>query len=124
MVPPQPLVRGANEKLIFGPGIPALWNVNNPNAPVKGKDVPAAKSSDQNADALPDALLFATWEYEPKNFAVTLDAVKKYKPHPPAWTDSDLPSKVNSRYQRQYTTTTHLNASMSWSTKSPWPRRR
>ncbi|KAJ7145926.1 hypothetical protein C8R44DRAFT_4720 [Mycena epipterygia] len=58
---PPPLARGA-KLLKYGPGVPAPWNAPED----KEKDV--AKERDPREAKMPDARVYATWEYETKDY--------------------------------------------------------
>lgn len=72
--------------LVYGAGVPAPWNANAlPPADAPPSTPATAKAKDKGAvnglaskgevlvkPALPDARLYATWEYEPKDFRVPL----------------------------------------------------
>lgn len=83
---PPVLMRGS-QKLLYGPPVNAPWNssiqpsaatpvgVSGPtlaNGKVNGKDDPGAKGKDgkdvAGAGKIPDARLYATWDYEQKHF--------------------------------------------------------
>ncbi|KAJ6468990.1 hypothetical protein C8R47DRAFT_799621 [Mycena vitilis] len=78
---PPPLVRGSTV-LKYGPGVPAPWN-----AP-EGKDGTAdsAKDRDEPKAKIPDAKVFATWEYETKDFRAVLR-----RPRPTAQVNPQMP---------------------------------
>lgn len=93
MAPPQPLTRGA-EKLLYGPGLPAPWNSGAVTPAPAASKVKDEKNGKQNGkeeepkvETLPDSLLFATWEYEPKDFRVpVVSFAKKNRTTGPSWT--------------------------------------
>ena len=78
---PLPLISASNEKLIYGSGIPAPWNSTpstssnepsgksrdrrNSNATANGA---GAEGSEERQNALADARLFATWDWEVHDF--------------------------------------------------------
>ncbi|KAJ7670527.1 hypothetical protein B0H17DRAFT_1141756 [Mycena rosella] len=62
---PPPLARGA-KLLKYGPGVPAPWN-----AP-EDKDKDAVKERDAREAKIPDARVYATWEYETKDYRTML----------------------------------------------------
>ncbi|PPQ90263.1 hypothetical protein CVT25_013088 [Psilocybe cyanescens] len=84
-----PVLHRGSRPLIYGPGIPAPWNANAvssgtdpvPPTPMasKPKDAPPPNGSSSKDSpvkpVLPDARLFATWDYEPKDFKVPLAPV-------------------------------------------------
>ncbi|KAF5326067.1 hypothetical protein D9611_000873 [Ephemerocybe angulata] len=84
LVHPPVLHRGS-KPLVYGPGVPAPWN-SNPIPPTDANGVPQtplttkAKDSlngkgddgESNKPAIPDALLFATWDYDSKDYRVPL----------------------------------------------------
>ena len=81
-----PVLQRGTQKLVYGPGVNAPWNSSYNPTPAatpaggKGKDGAANgipngkdKGGDKGADgekprALPDARLYATWNYETKRF--------------------------------------------------------
>lgn len=74
------LYRGT-KTLTYGPGIPAPWNSNtnigpdgiSAGGPLASKDAAVANGKDGPARQLmPDARLFATWDYDTKDFRVPL----------------------------------------------------
>ncbi|KDR78410.1 hypothetical protein GALMADRAFT_95132 [Galerina marginata CBS 339.88] len=84
---PAPLHRG-NKPLIYGPGVPAPWNANAvPSIPdavpptpqtSKPKDTPIANGKETPVKpVLPDARLYATWDYESKDFKIPLAPVMR-----------------------------------------------
>ncbi|KAJ3997272.1 hypothetical protein F5050DRAFT_1449376 [Lentinula boryana] len=76
---PVPLSRN-NKILTYGAGIPAPWNTNtippDNSAPNNTKD-PQNNGKTGPPPALPDALLFATWDHEHKDFRTPLIPVKQ-----------------------------------------------
>ncbi|OSX57908.1 hypothetical protein POSPLADRAFT_1155377 [Postia placenta MAD-698-R-SB12] len=73
---PPVLSRGA-QRLTYGPGVGAPWNTNatpTPAAPTgKGKDgAPNGKDVDALPRPIPDARMYATWDYEPKRYNESL----------------------------------------------------
>jgi hypothetical protein len=67
---PIPQQRDAR-KLLYGPGLPAPWNAAAPEkAEEKGKkkEIKAPES----VTKLPDATMFATWDWETKDFRAPL----------------------------------------------------
>lgn len=90
-----PILYRGTKPLTYGQGIPAPWNGNPESAaqppptpvvakPATAKDaLPNGKDKDKDKDkdssgqaktsaALPDARLYATWDYEPKDYRVPL----------------------------------------------------
>ncbi|EMD35094.1 hypothetical protein CERSUDRAFT_107100 [Gelatoporia subvermispora B] len=74
LIHPPVLQRGA-QKLVYGPGVSAPWNSSATPAPAP--QAPAAKGKDggtngavngEQSKPLPDARMFATWNYEQKHF--------------------------------------------------------
>ncbi|KAH9477013.1 hypothetical protein JR316_0010929 [Psilocybe cubensis] len=84
-----PVLHRGNRPLVYGPGIPAPWNANAvstgpdpvPATPMAAKPKDAAPAANGNTKdsptkpVLPDARLFATWDYEQKDFKVPLAPV-------------------------------------------------
>jgi Wiskott-Aldrich syndrome protein len=80
-----PVLQRGSKPLVYGHGVAAPWN-SNPIPPTDANGVPqtpiAAKSKDNSVNgkadeetpkpAIPDALLFATWDYDSKDFRVPL----------------------------------------------------
>jgi len=87
LFPPPVQVSSSNDKFVYGPGIPAPWNSSHsPDdgaaaGAKKGKDVPNGHKEDRKgedkADAVEDARLFATWDYEMKDYRIPLGPGKK-----------------------------------------------
>ncbi|CAK5271037.1 unnamed protein product [Mycena citricolor] len=69
---PPPLTRGA-KSLTYGPGVPAPWN-----APDNKEE--NAKDRDSREPKVVDARVFATWEYEAKDFR---NPIRKSRAQPP-----------------------------------------
>jgi hypothetical protein len=78
-----PVLQRGTKYLAYGPGVPAPWNANAippsdavPPTPVtaKSKEFPNGVSGKDAPvkSVLPDARLYATWDYEPKDFKVPL----------------------------------------------------
>lgn len=78
-----PVLQRGSKLLVYGPGVPAPWNANSPtpadaNPPLSAKlkegiNGTSGKSEDSPVKpVLPDARLYATWDYEPKDFRVPL----------------------------------------------------
>ncbi|KAJ3512170.1 hypothetical protein NLJ89_g3678 [Agrocybe chaxingu] len=78
-----PILYRGTKPLIYGSGIPAPWNANAisvggdavPATPAtsKPKDAPGANGKDSpEKPILPDARLFATWDYDTKDFKAPL----------------------------------------------------
>lgn len=79
-----PVLHRGSKPLIYGNGIPAPWNANAvssgpdgvPATPLvsKPKDAPPVNGKDPPVKpVLPDARLYATWDYETKDFKVPLN---------------------------------------------------
>ncbi|RDB23589.1 Serine/threonine-protein kinase STY46 [Hypsizygus marmoreus] len=77
---PPALQRGS-KVLVYGSGVPAPWNANAlplagalpaTPAPGKAKDTEGTRGESPIKPALPDARLYATWDYEPKDFRIPL----------------------------------------------------
>lgn len=65
---PPALLRGA-KPLTYGPGVPAPWNAPADKDPPAVKDAKEQKERERDAAAkIPDARVYATWEYETKDF--------------------------------------------------------
>ncbi|EJD04905.1 uncharacterized protein FOMMEDRAFT_166651 [Fomitiporia mediterranea MF3/22] len=87
--PPPPLVNSSTkEKLLYGAGVPALWNSNSTNQ--QGSTNQPGKSkgnvddggedrqhahNEKDSNVLPDAMLLATWDWETHDF-------RQPPPHP------------------------------------------
>ncbi|KAF8966948.1 hypothetical protein BDZ97DRAFT_1806041 [Flammula alnicola] len=78
-----PVLHRGNKPLIYGSGIPAPWNANavtsGPDSVLptpltsKPKEAPSANGKESPVKpVLPDARLYATWDYEQKDFKVPL----------------------------------------------------
>ncbi|KAJ7222465.1 hypothetical protein GGX14DRAFT_388267 [Mycena pura] len=67
---PGPLSRGT-KLLTYGPGVPAPWN-----AP-EDKNPDAAKERDAREPRIPDARVYATWEYESKDYRTVSRVMRK-----------------------------------------------
>ncbi|KAL4063980.1 hypothetical protein V8B97DRAFT_2082159 [Scleroderma yunnanense] len=66
-----PVLQRGPQKLIYGPGINAPWNSSQTGASgqaPKGGDETMATGRDAPSLTLPDAQMFATWDYEPKHY--------------------------------------------------------
>ncbi|KAJ8588598.1 hypothetical protein M405DRAFT_768872 [Rhizopogon salebrosus TDB-379] len=65
-----PVLQRGNQKLYYGTGISAPWNSSAPSAPpgAKGKDDGTAngRGNEPPTFTLPDAQMFATWDFEAK----------------------------------------------------------
>lgn len=96
MQPPPVFVR-SNEKLFYGTGVPASWNDANlkmqPRPPIisgkKSKDtIPNGKVNEHMSNQpgagekanVVDAMLYATWEWDRKDYRVPLPPGKRMKP--------------------------------------------
>ena len=85
---PPVLTRG-EQKLTYGPGVPAPWNsgssagaaVSGTPVATKGKELPVPGPGGIGKDAatkpIPDAKLFATWDYETKSFKEQLQVGRR-----------------------------------------------
>jgi len=78
-----PVLQRGSKLLVYGPGVPAPWNAHTltpadavppMSAKLKeGINGISGKSEDSLVKpVLPDARLYATWDYEPKDFRVPL----------------------------------------------------
>ncbi|KIM56255.1 hypothetical protein SCLCIDRAFT_1220512 [Scleroderma citrinum Foug A] len=66
-----PVLQRGSQKLIYGPSISAPWNSSQTGASgqaPKGGDEAMANNQDAPSFSLPDAEMFATWEFEPKHY--------------------------------------------------------
>jgi hypothetical protein len=73
---PPVLHRGA-KALVYGPGVPAPWNSNLPGQEGNGAGGSLLKDTTANNNGapkplLPDARLYATWDYDTKDFRVAI----------------------------------------------------
>lgn len=74
------MLHRGTKALTYGPGIPAPWNSNLPGqdgvgagGPLTTKDSNATNGKDGGPKPLlPDARLYATWDYDTKDFRVPL----------------------------------------------------
>ncbi|KAF8892036.1 hypothetical protein BD779DRAFT_1670390 [Infundibulicybe gibba] len=66
---PPVLYRGS-KPLVYGPGVPAPWNANALPTPdiAHSTSLKDDKGDTPARPVIPDARLFATWDYEPKDF--------------------------------------------------------
>lgn len=81
--PPPPLQRD-QRKLTYGMGVPAVWN-SAPEEKGKEKAKPIKKDPESNSEngngiKLVDALMYATWDWDVKDFRATLGPRKGLKP--------------------------------------------
>jgi hypothetical protein len=78
-----PVLQRGSKLLVYGSGVPAPWNANSPTPtdvapptsakPKEGVNGTSVKSEDSSVKpVLPDARLYATWDYDPKDFRVPL----------------------------------------------------
>ena len=71
LIPPPPLERN-DQRLFYGPPVPAPWNSASGASAGEGKGAKNGKErgdEDEEEDkVLSDAHLFATWDYDPKDF--------------------------------------------------------
>lgn len=79
-MPPPPLIRN-DQKLLYGPPVPAPWNTTSGVNAGEGKGVKGSKDNDDEEEeedkVLSDAHLFATWDYDPKDFRASLPIPKR-----------------------------------------------
>ena len=75
LIPPPPLVRN-DQKLLYGPPVPAPWNTLSGVNGGEGRGVKGGKDNDDEEEeedrVLSDAHLFATWDYDTKDFRAGL----------------------------------------------------
>lgn len=87
-VPHPPVLTRGTQKLTYGPGVNAPWNSSLSPTPApapaqgKGKDaapngVASGKEEEKEGAKLPDARLYATWNYETKRFDEPLPARRR-----------------------------------------------
>jgi hypothetical protein len=78
LIPPPPLLRN-DQKLLYGPPVPAPWNST--SAVGEGKGVKGAKDNEEDEEeedrVISDAHLFATWDYDPKDFRASLPMARR-----------------------------------------------
>ena len=78
-----PVLQRGSKLLVYGPGVPAPWNTNSATSadaappmsakPKEGVNGTNVKSEDSLVKpVLPDARVYATWDYDPKDFRVPL----------------------------------------------------
>ena len=73
-----PVLHRGSKALVYGPGSPAPWNSNLPGQEGNGtggslpKDSSTANSNGAPKPLLPDARLYATWDYDTKDFRVAI----------------------------------------------------
>lgn len=75
-----PVLQRGSQKLVYGSGIPAPWNsspTNSAGQGGKGEDGSAANGQDASSFTLPDAQMFATWDYEAKHYQEPLGAGRR-----------------------------------------------
>ncbi|KAF8550712.1 hypothetical protein OG21DRAFT_1419236 [Imleria badia] len=65
-----PVLQRGSQKLYYGPGVPAPWNSSVVSAAQGGKGEDGGMTNGQDASSftLPDAQMFATWDYETKQY--------------------------------------------------------
>ncbi|KAF8990254.1 hypothetical protein BDQ17DRAFT_1372146 [Cyathus striatus] len=73
-----PVLHTENKALIYGSGVPAPWNRKPPPdastpANAKAKDV-AAEQEPEGKLVIPDAQMYATWDYTQKNYKVPINS--------------------------------------------------
>jgi hypothetical protein len=67
-----PVLFRQNQPLVYGNGIPAYWNSGEPvQAEQKGVNG-VSKDNKANQPALPDAKLYATWQWDAKDYRIPL----------------------------------------------------
>lgn len=80
LIPPPPLVRN-DQNLLYGLPVPAPWNTTSGANAGEGKGVKGGKDNDDEEEEedriLSDAHLFATWDYDPKDFRAGLPIPKR-----------------------------------------------
>ncbi|KAJ7216192.1 hypothetical protein B0H12DRAFT_1241871 [Mycena haematopus] len=82
---PPPLARGA-KLLKYGPGVPAPWNPPEKRTDGAGADAEGAAKDRDGAAKIADARVYATWEYEAKDFRSVMrkPRVQQQQQPPPA----------------------------------------
>ncbi|KAJ7767467.1 hypothetical protein DFH07DRAFT_915704 [Mycena maculata] len=81
---PSVLARGP-KLLTYGPGVPAPWNSPaTANGVGAGADGEGAKERDAREARIPDARMYATWEYETKDFKSVMRRPRMQAPPPPS----------------------------------------
>lgn len=83
---PPVLMRGS-QKLVYGPAVPAPWNSSMPPPTPAGPGASLANGKPAGAETkdakegtkVPDARLFATWDYEQKHFWEPLPIARGFK---------------------------------------------
>jgi hypothetical protein len=79
-MPPPPLERN-DQKLFYGPPVPAPWNSASGANVGEGKGSKGGKEKDEEDEeedkVLSDAHLFATWDYDPKDFRAGLPMARR-----------------------------------------------
>jgi hypothetical protein len=82
-----PVLQRGSKLLVYGSGVPAPWNANSlmpadaipptSTKPKEGINGTGGKSEDcQVKPVLPDARLYATWDYEPKDFRAPMASTR------------------------------------------------
>jgi len=81
-----PVLTGTDRKLIYGSGIPAPWNTSTPSTAStstgtigKGSKENGSMNLKEKEPTLRDAMLFATWDYEKKDFRQGLVAGRRLR---------------------------------------------
>jgi hypothetical protein len=83
-----PVLQRGPKLLVYGPGVAAPWNANSPTpadvVPLmsvklkEGSGAMSGKAEDPSIKpVLPDARLYATWDYDAKDFRVPLGATAR-----------------------------------------------
>ena len=70
-----PVLQRGSQKIYYGPGIPAPWNSSLTASAMqggKGEDGGTTNGQDASSFTLPDAQMFATWDYETKQYSEPL----------------------------------------------------
>lgn len=80
LIPPLPLVRN-DQKLLYGPPVPAPWNTLSVVNAGEGKGTKGGKDNDDEEEeedrVLSDAHLFATWDFDSKDFRAGLPTARR-----------------------------------------------
>ncbi|KAN0078255.1 hypothetical protein V8E55_010312 [Tylopilus felleus] len=76
-----PVLQRGSQKLYYGPGVPAPWNSSLSMSAAQGgkggEDGGATNGQDASSFTLPDAQMFATWDYEMKQHNEPLGAGRR-----------------------------------------------
>lgn len=84
---PPPLQTSATERFVYGPGVPAPWNSSNSAATAvaegsgKNKELAngqkdGSSKGEAKPDVVPDATLYATWDWEMKDYRLPINHPK------------------------------------------------